>query len=87
MKKSSLYPLMGFLPLVIGFFYIRHRRLPPAGTAVFHCPALGDGLSVGPGWLALRNRRPWVAALCRRCPLGGAAGVCVRRVAVRPHPR
>lgn len=28
MKKSSLYPLMGFLPLVIGFFYIRTAAFP-----------------------------------------------------------
>ena len=35
MKKSSLYPLMGFLPLVIGFFYIRTAAFPLLGPLFF----------------------------------------------------
>ena len=85
MKKSSLYPLMGFLPLVIGFFYIRTAAFPLLGPLFFTAlPWVMVFLWVRAGW---RSGRPWVAALCRRCPLGGAAGVCVRRVAVCPCPR
>jgi len=32
MKKSPLFPLMGFLPLVMGFFYIRTAAFPLLGT-------------------------------------------------------
>ncbi|MEI3141633.1 MAG: hypothetical protein V8S34_08990 [Lawsonibacter sp.] len=31
MKKSPLFPLMGFLPLVMGFFYIRTAAFPRRG--------------------------------------------------------
>ena len=35
MKKSPLFPLMGFLPLVMGFFYIRTAAFPLLGTLFF----------------------------------------------------
>ena len=51
MKKSPLFPLMGFLPLVMGFFYIRTAAFPLLGTLFFTAlPWVMVALWVRAGW-------------------------------------
>ena len=53
MKKSPLFPLMGFLPLVMGFFYIRTAAFPLLGTLFFTAlPWLMVALWLRAGWQA-----------------------------------
>ena len=61
MKKSSLYPLMGFLPLVIGFFYIRTAAFPLLGPLFFTAlPWVMVFLWVRAGWRCGVDGRGWL---------------------------
>ena len=61
MKKSSLYPLMGFLPLVIGFFYIRTAAFPLLGPLFFTAlPWVMVFLWVRAGWRCGIDGRGWL---------------------------
>ena len=61
MKKSSLYPLMGFLPLVIGFFYIRTAAFPLLGPLFFTAlPWVMVFLWVRAGWRCGLDGRGWL---------------------------
>ena len=61
MKKSSLYPLMGLLPLVIGFFYIRPAAFPLLGPLFFTAlPWVMVFLWVRAGWRCGIDGRGWL---------------------------
>ena len=89
MKKSSLYPLMGFLPLVIGFFYIRTAAFPLLGplnftamhwVMVFLWVRAGWRCGVdGRGWLRSAAVAHWSVLLVSVC--------AVRQFALIPDAR
>ena len=61
MKKSPLFPLMGFLPLVMGFFYIRTAAFPLLGTLFFTAlPWVMVALWVRAGWRCGAAGRGWL---------------------------
>ena len=61
MKKSPLFPLMGFLPLVMGFFYIRTAAFPLLGTLFFTAlPWVMVALWLRAGWRCGAAGRGWL---------------------------
>ena len=61
MKKSPLFPLMGFLPLVMGFFYIRTAAFPLLGTLLFTAlPWVMVALWLRAGWRCGAAGRGWL---------------------------
>ena len=61
MKKSPLFPLMGFLPLGIGFFYIRTAAFPLLGPLFFTAlPWVMVCLWVRAGWRCGVDGRGWL---------------------------
>ena len=61
MKKFPLYPLMGFLPLVMGFFYIRTAVFPLLGPLFFAAlPWVMVFLWVRAGWRCGAAGRGWL---------------------------